>query len=89
MTSNFRAGAIPLACLLFGLAISGCAHQETAGQPRPAQYAHMTCGQLSAEEMSLRVRLSSAEADRSALEGQRTALHRAYSYNQCYLYASL
>ncbi|MDD2869064.1 hypothetical protein [Neomegalonema sp.] len=90
MTSKFRAGAIPLACFFFALAASGCAHRpDVASQPRPAQYAHMTCGQLSAEEMSLRVRLSSAEADRSALEDQRTALHRAYSYNQCYLYASL
>ncbi len=89
MTSNFRAGAIPLACFAFALAASGCAHQKTAGQPRPAQYAHMTCGQLSAEDMSLRTRLSSAEADRSDLEDQRNALQRAYSYNQCYLYASL
>lgn len=91
MMSKFAAGASPLAALALAFALSGCAGgPQAAGQSRPAQYAYMNCGQLDAERQTLGAQIAMAEGEgRQRLQSQDVALQRAFSYQQCYRYASL
>lgn len=89
MTDRFPS-ATALAALALTLALSGCASRsDLASRPKPVQYAHMNCGQLSAESHRLSAQIAAAGDERQSLEQQHVALQRAYSFSQCYLFASL